>query len=49
MDKGGHYILLQISKTMTYKPANEAGLLRTHPWQHNKDKQYIRSNKITYK
>jgi len=25
MHKGGHYILLKISKTMTHKPVNEEG------------------------
>jgi len=47
MHKGGHYILLQIGKTMTHKPVNVAGLLHTHPWQYYEDKQYIHSKKIT--
>jgi len=43
--KGGHYILLRTSRTMTHKPVNAEGLLHTYPWQYYKDKQYIHSKK----
>jgi hypothetical protein len=47
MHKDGHYILQQISTTMTCKPVNEAGLLHTHPWQYYENKQYMQGKKIT--
>ena len=46
MHKGGHYILLRISKTMTRKPVNEADLLHTHPWQYYEDKHISTAKKL---